>query len=576
MALTDVERQIAKLVVQNFLASSNGTPRLPLIRNLKAPDAVNNLLSGGLLEQVENGVLFPKALTFNYCGDAEALHRARHSVEVVLYILKDLFENVDKTEFTRADIETHALKMNKDVEASTIDLGLYLVREFGVLVGWSGNQTTLTKTQINENIVTMDVAHAWDNFVLRYPQFFEPAPETLVSAPHQDRDGLQVGSDVAYGGWEQLRPLGSGGQSEVFLVRSPGRIAEREKYVAELMEQSEIGFSRDRARRFAEAAWGYARPDMPSELGALKVFKTREAGDEAEAQAVERLRGEIHVLKQNRPGLLKLLDSNEDKRWIVTEFYPNGTLENHLLSFKGNILLALTAIRSLVETAATLHNHGIVHRDIKPANVFFGNDPRLILGDFGIVYLPHLADRLTFTNERVGPRDYMPPWGDLGDRLEKVQPNFDVYMLGKLIWSMITGRLKLPREWHRKPEYNLAKMFATDPRMHMVNEILDKCIVEEPSNCLPSAKELLNLLDEVLGVIGRGGQPLTDGIPRPCRVCGKGFYHSEDENSSKRGLTVHHQLQRIANSREEFISIIRFQPLVCDVCGHTEFFKARS
>jgi serine/threonine protein kinase len=571
--LTNQERQIAKLVVQTFLASGQGTPRRPLIRELKAPDAVNSLVSSGLLDQVDNGILFPKTLTFHYCGDAEALHRARHSVEVVLYILKDLFENVDKTDFTRSDIETHALEMNKVVEGVTIDLGLYLVREFGVLMGWSGNQTTLTKFQINENIVTLDVSQAWDKFVLGYPQFFESPPQSPVSASPRDGDGLQDRSDAPNGGWEQLGPLGGGGQSDVFLVRNPARTAEREKYIAAMMEQSEIGFIPDRARRFAEAAWAYARPDMPSELGALKVFKTREAGDETEAQAIERLKGEIHVLKQNRPGLLKLLDSNEDERWIVTEYYPNGTLENSPLRFKGNVSFALTAIRSLVETVAGLHDDRIVHRDIKPANVFFGNDPRLILGDFGIVYLPHLADRLTFTEERVGPRDYMPPWGDLGDRLEKVQPNFDVYMLGKLIWSMIAGRLKLPREWHRRPEYDLAKMFATDPRMHMVNEILDKCIVEEPNNCLPSARDLLKLLDEIPGVIGRGGQPLADGVPRPCRVCGRGFYHSADENSAKRGGTVHHRLERVIGGREEYVSIMRFKPFVCNLCGHAEFFK---
>ena len=163
MPLTDAERQIAKSVVQNFLALNQGTARLPLIRKFKTPDAVNNLLSIGLLEQADNGILFPKALTFHYCGNAEALHRARHSVEVVLYILKDLFDNPDKTEFTRADIQTHALKMNKDIETVTVDLGLYLAREFGVLMGSSGSQTTLTKTQISENIVTMDVATAWDS-----------------------------------------------------------------------------------------------------------------------------------------------------------------------------------------------------------------------------------------------------------------------------------------------------------------------------------------------------------------------------------------------------------------------------
>ncbi len=31
---------------------------------------------------------------------------------------------------------------------------------------------------------------------------------------------------------------------------------------------------------------------------------------------------------------------------------------------------------------------------------------------------------------------YMPPWADIGGRLEKIDSNFDVYMLGKLLWCM--------------------------------------------------------------------------------------------------------------------------------------------
>lgn len=35
-----------------------------------------------------------------------------------------------------------------------------------------------------------------------------------------------------------------------------------------------------------------------------------------------------------------------------------------------------------------------------------------------IALLPNLPERLTFTNESVGPRDYMPPWAETEERLE--------------------------------------------------------------------------------------------------------------------------------------------------------------
>ena len=42
-------------------------------------------------------------------------------------------------------------------------------------------------------------------------------------------------------------------------------------------------------------------------------------------------------------------------------------------------------------------------------------------------------DRITETFENVGSRDWMPGWamGMLAD----VKPNFDVFSLGKLLWS---------------------------------------------------------------------------------------------------------------------------------------------
>jgi len=231
------------------------------------------------------------------------------------------------------------------------------------------------------------------------------------------------------GRWEQLRLLGEGGQSEVFLVRSPNRAQERKNALQEAADSNPWELyvnSQERPQRIeplATALWKYLRPDKVSELGALKMFKIPETAPDAE-EALGRLRNEITVLGQKRAGLVKLLEANEKDRWIVTEYMPNGTLDKTPSAYMGNAPRALKAFRSLVEAVASLHKDDIVHRDIKPANVFPGEDDRLILGDLGIVYLPNRAERMTMTNERVGPRDYMPQWGDLGERLENVQSNF--------------------------------------------------------------------------------------------------------------------------------------------------------
>ena len=367
--------------------------------------------------------------------------------------------------------------------------------------------------------------------------------------------------------WEEVKPLGKGGQSEVFLVRNSVRIAERKKHLDKLMELSGQGFNEIRARQFTEATLGYGRVEHPSELGALKVYDPRAAGANAEQQALDRLRIEIMVLAQNRSGLPRLLDSNESERWIVTEYYPGGTIEDHSLKYKGNALSALTAIRPLIETVAALHKDSIFHRDIKPANVFIGNDGSLILGDFGIAFLPNLPERVTLLNESVGPRDYIPPWAETEERLEKVGGNFDVYMLGKLLWCMVAGRLKLTREWFNRPDFDLTVRFQNNPRMHMINAILEKCVHETPDKCLPSGGELLPWVDAHLSVMRRGGQMLRDDVPRPCRICGQGFYKA----SGVLGLPVSVTAGHPGSWRHEGALYASF--LTCDYCGNIELFK---
>ena len=130
-----------------------------------------------------------------------------------------------------------------------------------------------------------------------------------------------------------------------------------------------------------------------------------------------------------------------------------------------------------MKTVLELHKESIVHRDIKPHNIFVGDGEELLLGDFGIVFLPNQADRLSVTGESVGPRDFMPPWVFLNEQPGIINPSFDVYMLGKVLWCIVAGRLKLHREDFLHSQLNVVKLWPNDPDMHIINTILEKCIV---------------------------------------------------------------------------------------------------
>ena len=83
------------------------------------------------------------------------------------------------------------------------------------------------------------------------------------------------------------------------------------------------------------------------------------------------------------------------------------------------------------------HNHGIIHRDLKPSNLFFGDEGRVILGDFGIARDMHDAD-ISADGITVGTYAYMSPEQICAD--QAITGQSDLYALGCVGYEMLTGR----------------------------------------------------------------------------------------------------------------------------------------
>jgi serine/threonine protein kinase len=377
--------------------------------------------------------------------------------------------------------------------------------------------------------------------------------------------------------WEKVRnePLGRGGQSEVYLVRRPFRKQARDIYLKNIRDLSDGALRNGTEITFSIASAEIARAERPEELAALKHFIPRtDLGPAADQSAIERLHNEIEVLQKKHDGFVKLLDSNEDQRWIVTEFCSNGTLEDNLSKYKGNALASLTALVPHIKAVGDLHQEGIVHRDIKPQNIFVAEDGRLLLGDFGLAFLPDHGARVTKFGESVGPREFMPPWIDLDDQPATVKPNFDVYMLGKVLWCMVSGQVKLPRENFHHPKFNVVKLFPSDPHMYAINQILEKSVVAEEQDCYGSAIDLWLMAGKISQIIERGAQLLNEGIPRPCHICGNGYYEPEIPAPGQPHATVSFQLNRNTITSGEYVGGFKAVPYCCNYCHHVQFFKS--
>src|ERR1019366_9551698 len=106
--------------------------------------------------------------------------------------------------------------------------------------------------------------------------------------------------------WERVKPepLGEGGQSNVYLVRTPERTKQRRRsleilnaHIPTAISYTTIDEKSNVNVQFPEAIRDYTRDDKPQELAAMKEFKIRDD----EEQSLSRLKQEIEVLQQNRP-----------------------------------------------------------------------------------------------------------------------------------------------------------------------------------------------------------------------------------------------------------------------------------
>lgn len=363
--------------------------------------------------------------------------------------------------------------------------------------------------------------------------------------------------------WEKIEKLGEGGQGEVYKVldKSKFNLDEMLGVIRTGVRGTETAEKqREQFGAFRQTILDFSRMEDPVNQGALKVLHLPEVARDA-ALAEARLKDEMTVMsKISHPNLLEILDADSDFKWFVSQYHTNGSLDKNPL-FKADFAGALKALRPLVEGVAKIHAGGYVHRDIKPHNVFVASDGRLILGDFGLIfYEDDQRTRISRTFENVGSRDWMPLWAQ-GALVEDIKPNFDVFSLGKLLWSMVAGPPKKLLAWYfNDPDYpnlNLENTSPDVPFIKLLNPLLAKSVVEREKNCLPDASSLLDEVDSLLSVIERDSQ-LQDLKPghHKCRVCGAGKY--EPLNQTGVELQLPSMISR----------------WVCNNCGNIQLFAS--
>jgi len=193
---------------------------------------------------------------------------------------------------------------------------------------------------------------------------------------------------------------------------------------------------------------------------------------------------------------------------LLMDFVPGPSLAQHLTDALPHPDEVLRLFTRIVEGVAYAHNRGLIHRDLKPANVLIDcsqtpSVPRVT--DFGLVRFLRPApgeERRTAVGVMMGTLGYMAP-EQLRDA-HSADQRTDVFALGALLYSMLTGRppftgadqLEIMNATAEGRYPSLEKQLgpAFDSNL---STVVDRCLQVEPGNRYADAADLLSALAPV-------------------------------------------------------------------------------
>lgn len=234
-----------------------------------------------------------------------------------------------------------------------------------------------------------------------------------------------------------------------------------------------------------------------TELGhnvAVKVLRTgllstADAGEEGRFEREREL-----MMRIKHPAIVDLYDwgRGEDFRYIVTEYFPSGSLELRIR----NLMTAKDSVDIFLQIAGALtvvHSAGLCHRDLKPANVMMRPDGRIVLIDFGLAKHIETGSQLTIAGEVRGSPYYISPEQAEG---APVDQRSDLYSLGVIFYEMLTGL----RPFRGSSVVAIIQAHRNDPipvlppESSRFQRLIDGLLAKNPAERFPSAAAALGEL----------------------------------------------------------------------------------
>ena len=189
--------------------------------------------------------------------------------------------------------------------------------------------------------------------------------------------------------------------------------------------------------------------------------------------------------------------------YFAMEYIDGQSLESLIQKGKIKLPSAVALTMVLAEAMHYAHAQGIVHRDLKPANILVDRNLRPVIMDFGIAKRVDGPSGLTQFGVIMGTPAYMAP-EQAGATPEKVGPHSDIYALGAILYTMLTGR---PPFEGNDPLRIVLKVIGPDlpppvrslqPHVpEKLERICAKCMAKEPAERYADGRSLAQELRPV-------------------------------------------------------------------------------
>jgi hypothetical protein len=253
-----------------------------------------------------------------------------------------------------------------------------------------------------------------------------------------------------------------------------------------------------------------ARQERPRRLVALKMILT---GELASADELARFHAEAELAARlQHPNIVTIHEVShcQGRPYLTLEYVEGGSLADYLKEHKRlKPRQAAELVHQLARAVQFAHKRGVLHRDLKPANILLAPHPDEEAGplpwvpkitDFGLAkqiggQASVAAGPRTQTGAILGTPSYMAP-EQVKAKKGKVGPAADVYALGALLYTVLTGKapfgegktldiLLQVASQEPKPPRKLRPKIPRD-----LETICLKCLQKDPARRYASAQEL--------------------------------------------------------------------------------------